>query len=254
MTRSATPTAALSAGAALADLVERLTAEVQAGRSVDEAAVLAAHPEHADELRRLLPAMREGRQVQEQTLALLREGRQVHPSDFFLNYALAYVLSKTSPVEAVRYYTAAQALPPDCVAVLINLGCALDAQGKWAEAEAAYREALRLKPDFSKAYNNLGNALSEQGKLTEAEAAYREAIRLKPDYPRAHRNLGRLLRQKELDAKLPRVLKGEAQPADVAERLGLAEICQQPDKALYTAAVPAPRRSRPPRSRRSGST
>jgi serine/threonine-protein kinase len=41
----------------------------------------------------------------------------------------------------------------------------------------------------------------------------------------------------ELDAKLPRVLKGEAQPADAAERLELAQMCQLPGKSLNAAAV-----------------
>ena len=41
----------------------------------------------------------------------------------------------------------------------------------------------------------------------------------------------------ELDAKLPRVLKGEAQPADAAERLDLAQMCQLPGKSLNAAAV-----------------
>ncbi len=41
----------------------------------------------------------------------------------------------------------------------------------------------------------------------------------------------------EFDAKLPRVLKGEIQPVDVAERLMLAEICQLPCKSFHAAAV-----------------
>src|SRR5262249_10728418 len=40
----------------------------------------------------------------------------------------------------------------------------------------------------------------------------------------------------ELDAKLPRVLKGEVQPADVDERLALARMCQL-HKSLSVAAV-----------------
>ncbi|HEX4590441.1 MAG TPA: serine/threonine-protein kinase, partial [Gemmataceae bacterium] len=42
----------------LAVLLEQLTARLQAGESVDEAELLAAHPEHADRLRALLPALR----------------------------------------------------------------------------------------------------------------------------------------------------------------------------------------------------
>jgi serine/threonine-protein kinase len=36
---------------------------------------------------------------------------------------------------------------------------------------------------------------------------------------------------------LPKLLKGEIKPADVSERLGLAEMCQLPCKSLYGAAA-----------------
>jgi WD40 repeat protein/serine/threonine protein kinase len=42
---------------ALADLVEELTAKLQAGEAVDADAILRAHPEHAEQLRQLLPAL-----------------------------------------------------------------------------------------------------------------------------------------------------------------------------------------------------
>jgi serine/threonine protein kinase/tetratricopeptide (TPR) repeat protein len=50
--------ASASVDPALADLVERLTARLQAGEAVDEQAVLAEHPAHAEWLRDLLPALR----------------------------------------------------------------------------------------------------------------------------------------------------------------------------------------------------
>lgn len=43
---------------ALAELVERLTARLQAGEDLDEEEVLAEHPSHAERLRGLLPALR----------------------------------------------------------------------------------------------------------------------------------------------------------------------------------------------------
>ena len=36
---------------------------------------------------------------------------------------------------------------------------------------------------------------------------------------------------------MPSILKGEAQPADVAERIALAAFCQQPFKRLYAASA-----------------
>src|SRR5205823_2343515 len=46
-----------SDSSALAELVDRLASRLQAGERVDLRAVLADHPEHADELLRLLPAL-----------------------------------------------------------------------------------------------------------------------------------------------------------------------------------------------------
>src|SRR5262249_33729675 len=94
----------------------------------------------------------------------------------------------------VAEFKEALRLKPDYPDAHTNLGVALQAQGKLAEAEAEHREALRLKPDDALAHYNLGNALSAQGKLPEAVAEYREALRLQPDYPDAHCNLGFALR------------------------------------------------------------
>jgi serine/threonine-protein kinase len=55
-------------------------------------------------------------------------------------------------------------------------------------------------------------------------------------YPSAQwvRNCERLV---EIDAKLRAILSGQKQPADTAERLALAQLCQLPCKKQYAAAV-----------------
>jgi serine/threonine-protein kinase len=157
----------------------------------------------------------------------------------------------------------------------VRYGYALLGQGRPKEAEAALREALRLKPDWPEAHYNLGIALGGEGQHKEAEVEYREALRLRPDYPQAHCNLGHTLRSQgqfaealsslrrghelgsrvpgwsypsadwvrecerlvALDLILPAVLKGQAHPASPAERLDLANLCQQPSKRLYAASA-----------------
>src|SRR5262245_8316345 len=47
----------VSASSVLADLVDRLTAQMQAGEAIDWSEVARQHPEHLDELRRLWPAL-----------------------------------------------------------------------------------------------------------------------------------------------------------------------------------------------------
>jgi tetratricopeptide (TPR) repeat protein/serine/threonine protein kinase len=178
-------------------------------------------------------------------------------------------------VAAYREALATKQRFPDAYKAHANLGNVLYAKGRLDEAIAAYREAIRLKKDYPAAHYNLGGALRAKGRLDEAIAAYRESIRLKKDYPEAHCNLADALKQKgefrqaleelrrghelgskdprwpypsaqwvrqcerlvKLDAKLPQVLKGEAQPADAAERLDLAQMCQLPSKSLNAAAV-----------------
>jgi hypothetical protein len=55
--------------------------------------------------------------------------------------------------------------------------------------------------------------------------------------PQAERLAELAERLVELDAKLPKFLGGEAQPADAGECVELAWLCQQPHKLLYTASA-----------------
>jgi tetratricopeptide (TPR) repeat protein len=92
--------------------------------------------------------------------------------------------------EAMEQFYRALRLKPGYPEPYNDLGLALAAQGRIDEADAQFAEALRLKPDFPEAHNNLGLALAAQGRIHEAMAHYSEALRLKPGYPEPHNNLG----------------------------------------------------------------
>src|SRR5262249_51859445 len=127
-------------------------------------------------------------------LRLLRDARRAHPGDFWLNFYLAQRLAEQKDHEgAVRFYTAARALPPRATAALNKPGTALSDQGKLDEAVAAYRTAIEIDPKFAYAYNNHGLALSAQKKLDEAIAAYKKAIEIDPKSAAPYNNLGALL-------------------------------------------------------------
>jgi tetratricopeptide (TPR) repeat protein len=164
-------------------------------------------------------------------------------------------------------------LKKDLPQAYYNLGNALSDKGRPEEAIAEYQEAIRLKKDYATAHYSLGNVLRAKGRLEEAIAEYQEAIRLK-NLPEAHCNLGHALRSKgqfaqglsclrrghelgsksphwrypsaqwvrdcerlvALDDKLPNVLSGKVQPPDTAERLALAQFCQE-HKKRYAAAA-----------------
>ncbi len=97
--------------------------------------------------------------------------------------------------EAIKHYSEALRLKPDLEEAHNNLGSALEKRGRIDEAIKHYLEALRLKPDLEAAHNNLGNALEKQGRIDEAIKHYLEALRLKPDYVEAHTNLGNTLQK-----------------------------------------------------------
>jgi Flp pilus assembly protein TadD len=180
---------------------------------------------------------------------------------------------RSESAAAEAEYRAAIRLEPADAEVHNGLGILLKGRGDFAAAETEYRAAIRLRPDFAEGHYNLGILLRNRGDLAGAEAEWRAAIRLRPDYAEAHVNLGMLLRETgyfaeslaeikkghELGSKspnwrypsaqwvasarrlaameeaLPAVLRGERQPADVAERVALAYVCHA--KRLYAAAA-----------------
>ena len=99
------------------------------------------------------------------------------------------------------------------------------------------REAIRINEGNAEAHNSLAVALADKGRLDEVITEYEKAIRLKKDYGTAHDNLAFVLRCKAASEKLPDILKGEAQPADVGDCVELACLCQLPFKGLYAASV-----------------
>jgi serine/threonine protein kinase/Tfp pilus assembly protein PilF len=192
-------------------------------------------------------------------------------SYYYLGNALH---AQGKPKEAEKACSKAILLNPDFAEAHCTLGTAMAAQGKPKEAEAAFRKAIKLNRDLVDAHYNLGRFLAHHDQPDEAIVEYGEAIRLKKDLPEAHCNLGLTLiklgrfaealkalrRGHELGSlrpgwpypsaqwvrqaeqyvahadKLPKCLSGESKPADVAEGIALAEICQR-SKKLYAAAA-----------------
>src|SRR5205807_9715546 len=80
-----------------------------------------------------------------------------------------------------------------------------------------------------------------QGRFTDALAAFKTGHELgsqRADWPCPSAALIREAeRLVQLDARLPKVLNGESQPADAAECLQLASLCQLPCKQLNAAVA-----------------
>lgn len=131
--------------------------------------------------------------------------------------------------EAETCFRQANRLAPQSVWILLNLGSALEMQGRlvdaentyggaleidsssvqaWIslanlfyrmgridQAESGYRQAILINPEYDKSYYNLGILLSGQGRVVDAEEAYRQAVTVNPGHDRAWYNLGVLCKQ-----------------------------------------------------------
>jgi serine/threonine-protein kinase len=206
-----------------------------------------------------------------------REALRLRPDYPEAHVGLGNALSALNrPAEAEKEYRVALHLWPDFPVGHNNLGLALAKLNRPAEAEKEFREALRLRPDYPEARNGLGLALRAQNRPAEAEKEFREALRLRPDFLLAHNNLGILLqeggrfseavgslrlchqlglgipawdyrksadllqraeRRAALDGRLPAIREGKERPANAAEGVELAGLCQLPCKQLNAASV-----------------
>jgi protein O-mannosyl-transferase len=71
-----------------------------------------------------------------------------------------------------------------------EVGTALAADKRFAEAINNYEHALQLRPDYAMAYANWGVALGMEGKLDDAMTKLQKALELNPRSAYAHYNLG----------------------------------------------------------------
>jgi serine/threonine protein kinase/tetratricopeptide (TPR) repeat protein len=141
---------------------------------------------------------------------------------------------------AIRAYQAALQIDPRYGTAQINLAAALRDGGNLAAAIEEFRAALQINPKFAEAYCEIGLALVQLGQFRQALQELRRGHELGSKNPRWPYPSGQWLREAErmadLDARLPKILKGEDQPAGAGERMALAFLCQT-HKKLYAAAA-----------------
>ena len=85
---------------------------------------------------------------------------------------------------------------PDSSRAHSNLGHALQAAGRLAEAKAQHERALQLRPEYAEAHVNLAALLGQLGQIDQAVAHSRRATEIDPRNPNAFFNLGVGLTQK----------------------------------------------------------
>lgn len=176
---------------AIAALLTLAETQRQNGR-LDEAdvvcaRVLAMEPGHARALHmRGLLAYDRGRPAD--ALGYYRQALAVAPTVAAIHDGLAEAhRALAQPLEAERHYRRVSELRPTAV-TLLNLGNALMALDRPADAAGVYRSALYLDANLPEIYNGLGNALAALGQRQAADA-FTRAIALRPEFTRAHEGL-----------------------------------------------------------------
>ena len=135
-----------------------------------------------------------------------------------------------------------------------NLGLALRAQGKVAEAAASFRRALGINPDAAETHSNLGNVLMEQGHVAAAANAYARAVALNPGLAALHANLGDALwaqgKLADAEASHARALALEPGNADTLKSLALLALARGDAGLAMRRIHEAVRRDDSPRTHR----
>jgi hypothetical protein len=167
--------------------------------------------------------------IREYQLALVSDPR-FSVARFNLGNTLLF--NKQDADGAIREHRLGLASDPKDRAISFNLAIALKQKGRLDEAIAALQEAARLDPRDYGAHGGIGELLLEQGRFAEARQASQEALRLLPAGPDSQRRILEGLQQNcerfiALEGKLAAILRGEGQPRDAAERIGLAQLCQR---------------------------
>ena len=158
-------------------------------------------------------------------LTLLRRAAEAEPERADILCDLGNALKAVGRhAEAVACHEAVVALAPDAAPAHANLGAALNAAGDHEAAIACYRRALARWPQHAELHFNLGGALAAARRFADAAASYRAALDFQPDHARARVSLGAVLRdQGKLDEAIAalRVAVTRA-PADADAHWNLA--------------------------------
>jgi tetratricopeptide (TPR) repeat protein len=172
-----------------------------------------------------------------EAIAAYQDALRVNPKYADAYYGLGNAYFPGKPADAVDAYRRAIELNPNDGQYHNNLGNALAVSGDLEGAIAEFREALGLDKDLSQAHHNLGRALLENGQFNEAVAEYRVAVQLQKDNAEWREHLRQAEEMTRLDDRLPVVLAGKDKPADGAQALAFAHLCQLPLRGQNVAAA-----------------
>jgi tetratricopeptide (TPR) repeat protein len=176
----------------------------------------------------------------DEAIAEYREAIRLKKDHIQAHCYLGIALKSKGDVEgAIREYRAAIRINPKDAVTHYSLGNVLSNKGDLEGAIREYQAAIQTNPQYAEAHCNLGDVLSRQGRFADALAAFKRGHALGLKDPHWSYPSAQWVRQAEqivgLEGKLPKFLKGEAQPSDNAERLALAKCATS--KKRYAGAT-----------------
>ncbi len=159
-----------------------------------------------------------------------RKAIELDPKDASAHNTLGNIVrGQGKREEAAAEFRKAVELDPKLAIAHINLGSVLLDQTKLEQATVEFRKAIELDPKLAVVHSALGLALFQLGRYSEARQAFQRCLDLLPANDPMRKLVSKQLQTSErmlaLDAKLAAILKGEAQAADPAEQVSLAELC-----------------------------
>ena len=138
------------------------------------------------------------------------------------------LLAAGRTAEAMEQFETAARLQPAYAEPRQNLGVALLRLGRAAEAVDRFGEALRLRPDSADTLCNLGEALLAAGRPADALASFQQAVEVQPAHAPAHNNLSVVLlatgRVEEAIAEAETAIRLQPGFADAQYNLGNAIV------------------------------
>lgn len=163
--------------------------------------LLAAQPDNADALH-LLGVVEQQRGRPEASIVLIGRALTLKPeANFASNLANAH-LTLGRFAEAEQACRLALSLNANLGMAHANLGVALHAQRRLAEAAEALAAAIRLEPTRPEPRSSLGAVWLELGRRDDAIALLRDLVATRPDYPMAHYNLANAIAADQRPANL----------------------------------------------------
>jgi tetratricopeptide (TPR) repeat protein len=152
--------------------------------------------------------------------------------------ALAQVIEKSQPEQALQAYRQAAALQPQEAEPHLSMGQIFEHENKFADAEAEYKQAADRDPYSPDAITALADLYMRAHKFTEAEDYLRKLAAAQPNSPANHIQLGRVLAAEgKTDAAIAELQAGiKLAPAEEEARIDLAKLYSTAGKNDLAAA------------------